>query len=80
LWSASVETAIASVEKQGFCWAAWQPGVGAVAAPLVLGGEQTYALNISFTSASPPAHVARELKVPLLELRSELLGALNEGG
>jgi DNA-binding IclR family transcriptional regulator len=75
-----IETAVASVEKTGFCLAAWQPGVVAVAAPLVLGREQTYALNISITSDRPPAHVARELKVPLLELKAALLDALTEGG
>ena len=71
-----IETAVASVEKHGFCWVAWQPGVVAVAAPLVLGGKQTYSLNISVISDRPPAHVARELKVPLLALRAELLDAL----
>ncbi len=75
-----IETAITSVDKNGFCWAAWQPGVVAVAAPLVLGSERTYALNMSVTSDRPPAHVARELKVPLLELKAELLDELNEGG
>jgi DNA-binding IclR family transcriptional regulator len=70
-----IETAIVSVEKHGFCWAAWQPGVVAVAAPLVLSSEQTYYLNMSVTSDRPPAHVARELKMLLLKLRSELLDA-----
>ncbi len=75
-----IETAIASVEKQGYCWAAWQPGVVAVAAPLVLGSERTYALNVSVTSDRPPTQVARELKVPLLELKAELLDALTDEG
>ena len=75
-----IDMALASVERHGFCWAAWQPGVVAVAAPLVLSGKRIYALNVSVTSDRPTAQVARELKVPLLELRADLLDALNEGG
>ena len=75
-----IEAAIASVEKSGFCWAAWQPGVVAVATSLLLAQELTYSLNISVTSDRPPAHVARELKVPLLELKEELLDALDGDG
>lgn len=71
-----IETGIASVARNGFCWAAWQPGVVAVATPIVLGGRRTYALNISVTSDRPSAHVARELKAPLLDLKAQLIDAL----
>ena len=57
-------------------WTVLQPGVVAVAAPLVLSRGRTYALNISVTSDSPAAEVARDLKVPLLALKSELFDAL----
>ncbi len=71
-----IEAAIDDVQKNGFCWAAWQPGVVAVAAPLVLSDDRIYSLNVSVTSERPPAHVARELKVPLLKLKQDLLDAL----
>jgi DNA-binding IclR family transcriptional regulator len=75
-----IETAVANVGRHGYCWAAWQPGVVAVAAPLILSGERTYALNMSVTSDRPPAQVARELKEPLLHLKSELVEALSTAG
>lgn len=42
-----IRLAVAAVQTQGYCSAAWQPGVIAIAAPLRLPREPGYALNIS---------------------------------
>src|SRR5699024_10685460 len=42
-----IEQAIEHVHEYGFCQASWQPGIVALATPLVLPEHQVYALNIS---------------------------------
>ena len=72
-----VDAAVASVLKHGYCAAAWQPGVVAIAAPLVKPNWPTYVLNMSVGTAAPPAGVARRLKGDLLALRDELLDEMS---
>jgi DNA-binding IclR family transcriptional regulator len=68
-----VDTAIASVRKHGYCVAAWQPGVLAVATPLASPHWPVYALNMSVSTDASASAVARKLKTELLALRTDLL-------
>ncbi|WP_051444095.1 IclR family transcriptional regulator [Afipia sp. P52-10] len=68
-----IEAAVAGVRKHGYCAAAWQPGVVAVATPLQLSNWPTYVLNMSTSAHAPPAIVARKMRDDLLALRQDLL-------
>jgi DNA-binding IclR family transcriptional regulator len=72
-----IDAAAASVLKHGYCAAAWQPGVVAIATPLVKPNWPTYVLNMSVGTTAPPAGVARRLKGDLLALRGELLDEMS---
>jgi len=45
--NAEVQKSIRDVGRRGYCAVSWQPGVLAVAAPIVLEGQPVYALNMS---------------------------------
>jgi DNA-binding IclR family transcriptional regulator len=72
-----VDAAIASVRKHGYCVAAWQPGVVAIATPLVSPHRPVYVLNMSVGTGASASAVARKLKAELLELRADLLDAMS---
>ncbi|AVS71274.1 IclR family transcriptional regulator [Paracidovorax avenae] len=72
----AIEEARASVRGHGFCAAAWQPEVVALATPMVLGPDAIYVLNVSASTAEPLQAVVEELHAPLLALRDEVLRAL----
>lgn len=59
---AQIGEAFADLAAKGYCLAAWQPGMVAIAAPLQAPDRMRYALNISFPSAAAEpdeAQVAR---------------------
>jgi DNA-binding IclR family transcriptional regulator len=64
----ALAAAIRSVDEHGYCAAAWQPEVVAVATSLLFRGSH-YALNMSVSTAEPFAEVVRELAPTLLALR-----------
>lgn len=70
-----IQAAIASVKEQGFCAAAWQPEVVALATPLVT-PDAVYVLNCSVSTTQPLASVVDELHPALLQLRREILARL----
>jgi DNA-binding IclR family transcriptional regulator len=70
-----IDEAIASVARQRWCVASWQPEVVAVATPIVLEDGTLYALNVSVATATAPGTMARELKGPLLELADDIAHA-----
>ena len=72
-----IDAAIASVLKHGYCAAAWQPGVVAIATPLVTPHRPAYVLNMSVSTSSPTTAVARRLKDGLLALRADLLDGMS---
>jgi DNA-binding IclR family transcriptional regulator len=72
-----IEAAIASVRKQGYCVAAWQPGVVAIATPLVSPDRPVYALNMSVGTGASAGAIARRLNGELLALRADLLDAMS---
>lgn len=72
---AEIMLAISGVHEKGYCAAAWQPEVVAVAAPLVFQGAH-YALNVSVSSADSYEALVRELAPTLLALRQRILKEL----
>ncbi len=69
--SAEIEAALVSIQELGYCAAAWQPEVVAVAAPLVT-SEMTYAVNVSVLTTDPLAAVVKRLAPKLLTLRDDI--------
>ncbi len=72
-----IEGAIASVQKQGYCWASWQPQVVALATPVVVVDHPIYVLNMSVTGDSAAQEVVDRLSEPLLSLGQRLQGAIS---
>lgn len=66
-----VTAAIRGVEANGWCAAAWQPEVVAVAAPLVI-DRTLYALNVSVSTADDVQATAAELSAALLALKASI--------
>jgi DNA-binding IclR family transcriptional regulator len=67
----ALTAAIRDVEEKGFCAAAWQHEVVALATPLLFKGSR-YALNVSLSTAEPLVAVVRELAPTLLDLRARI--------
>ncbi|MDO8700752.1 MAG: IclR family transcriptional regulator [Deltaproteobacteria bacterium] len=63
-----INDAIQSVQMRGYCVAAWQPEVVALAAPIVVKDHPIYVLNMSVTTQTSMEAVADELRLPLLSL------------
>jgi DNA-binding IclR family transcriptional regulator len=74
-----IEAAIAGVARDGYCAAAWQPEVVAVAAPLRVGDAYPYVLNVSVSTPDALANVVAELAEPLLALVHEIERTLADG-
>ncbi|MGB3289570.1 MAG: helix-turn-helix domain-containing protein [Burkholderiaceae bacterium] len=72
-----IEQAIHSVEVQGYCAASWQPGVVAVATPLVCAGQAIHVLNASVATAQPSPEAINRLRQPLLELAAAIKGEMH---
>lgn len=72
----AIEDARACVNERGYCAAAWQPEVVAVATPLVT-PDAIYVLNVSISTEEPLTKVVDELCRPLMELRREIQKGLN---
>ena len=66
-----------SVRARGYCAAAWQPEVVAVATPLRI-GHDIYALNVSTSTSDPLAATAKTLAGPLLALAAEIREAVED--
>ena len=73
-------SAMDSVASRGFCVAAWQPGVVALGAPLVLPSGQVLALNMSVSGATDIAPVVDRLSGPLLRLKATIEASPPTGG
>jgi DNA-binding IclR family transcriptional regulator len=71
-----IAAAAASVQSHGYCAAAWQPQVVALAAPIVTGGRPIHVLNVSVTTRAALAAAVRSLEQPLLTLATQLRQAI----
>jgi len=72
----AIEDARQSVRARGFCAAAWQPEVVALATPLVT-PDAIYVLNLSISTEEALAKVVEDLWNPLIALRDEIQKRLN---
>lgn len=68
--------AIESVRQNGYCFAAWQAEVVAVATPVAVAGHPVYVLNMSVTSDVAAASVVAQLSSPLMSLAASLREAI----
>lgn len=71
-----IHEAMQSVSQSGHCWAAWQPGVVALATPIVVPGRPVYVLNMSVTGDAAPAQIVDQLREPLLALARRIAQAI----
>ncbi|MCZ2497969.1 helix-turn-helix domain-containing protein [Xylophilus sp. Kf1] len=71
-----IDAAIGQVRTAGWCAAAWQPEIVALAMPLRLAADTGHALNVSVSSSQPLAEVAAELAAPLLRLGHDIEHAM----
>ena len=72
-----IDAAIASVDQHGYCWAAWQPQVVALATPVVVLGHPVYVLNMSVAGDVAVQEVVDRLRAPLLKLGRRLQQAIS---
>ncbi|TWB97059.1 IclR family transcriptional regulator [Bradyrhizobium macuxiense] len=59
--NADVQKSIRAVKRYGYCAVSWQPGVLAVATPIVLDGLPVYALNMSMQDIEPSEALSAEM-------------------
>ena len=71
-----IRSAARSVAERGFCTAAWQPEVVALATPVVVEGRPVYVLNVSITTKADIAEAEAMLAGPLLALSADVKAAL----
>lgn len=74
-----IRLAIASVAAKGYCAAAWQPEVVALAAPLH-GGNMPLVVNVSVSTTEPMQRAVRELAPTLLAMAARIDQALLAAG
>lgn len=70
-----LNAALADVERQGWCWACWQPEVLALATPLALPGHPVHVLNVSTTTRLDPRALLPPLADGLMALAVRLRAA-----
>lgn len=73
---ADIERAVQQVRDVGWCAAAWQPEVVAVAAPVVM-PDAVYVLNVSVSTTDGLETVATRLAPALLALRNDTVAGLD---
>lgn len=73
--AADIERAMRQVRVEGYCTAAWQPEVVAVATPVVT-PDAVYVLNVSLSTTDPPEAVAARLAPRLMVLQRDTLAGL----
>lgn len=71
-----IDAAMVSVRQRGFCAASWQPGVIALARPLVVAHHPVYVFNISTSRSEPQAALPEVLAEQLFTLTSQAGDAL----
>lgn len=72
----AIEEARESVNTRGYCSAAWQAEVVAIATPLAV-PDAIYALNISLSTEEPMKRIVDRFCDPLMELRQLILKELD---
>lgn len=73
---AEVQTSIRAVRRDGYCAVSWQPGVLAVATPVVLDGSAVYALNMSLQDIEPSEALGSQIGEYLMAFAARCKDAL----
>lgn len=71
-----IDAAIQDVQTHGFCAAAWQPEVVALAVPLHVPGQPVHVLNMSVTGPASISAVSAQLSGPLLTLAGKIVAGM----
>ncbi|MGY6566078.1 MAG: IclR family transcriptional regulator [Halomonadaceae bacterium] len=71
-----IERSIESVWEQGYCAVSWQPGIVALATPVVMDDHPVYVLNISLSTKTPKEEVGEALSPVLLGLQREIVESM----
>lgn len=74
---AEVQKSIRAVRRDGYCAVSWQPGVLAVATPIVLEGLPIYALNMSMQDIESTEALGAEIGKYLMEFAARCKEALS---
>jgi len=75
---ADVQKSIRAVRRDGYCAVSWQPGVLAVATPIVLDGLPVYALNMSMQDIEPTEALGSEIGEYLMAFAARCNDALSD--
>jgi DNA-binding IclR family transcriptional regulator len=75
---ADVQKSIRSIRRDGYCAVSWQPGVLAVATPIVLDGLPVYALNMSMQDIEPSEALGAEIGEYLTAFAGRCKAALSD--
>lgn len=78
--SVEITRAIEAVASQGYCVAAWQPEVVALATPIRTADGSIYVVNASVSTTDSMQSVARELSGPLMALAADIHHAVRKEG
>ena len=79
VWQAiarDIDSAVHAVQTHGFCAAAWQPEVVALAVPLNVPGQPVHVLNMSVTGPASISDVRAQLSGPLLALAEKIVSGM----
>ncbi|QIO37484.1 IclR family transcriptional regulator [Bradyrhizobium sp. 1(2017)] len=74
---ADIQKSIRAIRRDGYCAVSWQPGVLAVATPIVLDGLPIYALNMSVQDVEPNEVLGAELGEYLMTFAARCKDALS---
>lgn len=75
--NADVQKSIRAVRRDGYCAVSWQPGVLAVATPIILDGWPVYALNMSMQDTRPTEALGAEIGKYLMTFATRCKQALS---
>jgi DNA-binding IclR family transcriptional regulator len=75
-----IQNSIRAVRRDGYCAVSWQPGVLAVATPILLGGLPAYALNMSLQDIEPTEALGSEIGEYLMAFAARCKEALSVSG
>lgn len=75
--NADVHKSIRAVKRVGYCTVSWQPGVLAVATPIVINGLPVYALNMSLQDIEPTEVLGAEIGKYLMAFAARCKEALS---
>ncbi|MFQ3789561.1 IclR family transcriptional regulator [Halomonas sp. A29] len=73
-----IERSMESVWEKGYCAVSWQPGIVALATPVVMDDHPVYVLNISLATKTSKDEVGEALSPVLLELKKVIVESMKQ--